>query len=87
MQERIMPVKSANELPELVGGTCNHACAGLFGGDRLLRVGNHCRDSPFLSAYSYDAGRHVVGAGLTFNQTPTFQEECHAQRALESLNP
>ena len=67
MQERVMPVEPADELPELLGGACHDAGGGWCCGHRLLRVGNHCRDSPFLSNHWYDAGLRDAVARDSFS--------------------
>jgi hypothetical protein len=70
MQERVMPVEPADELPELLGGACHDAGGGWCCGHRLLRVGNHCRDSPFLSNHWYDAGLRDAVARDSFSVMP-----------------
>ena len=62
-----MPMEPADELPELLGGACHNA--GWCCGHRLLRVGNHCRDSPFLSNHWYDAGLRVAVSRDSFSAT------------------
>ena len=82
-----MPVEPADELPELLGGPCHDAGGGWYCGHRLLRVGNHCRDSPFLSARSYDAGWRVTVARSSFSRSPAFQGRCHGPTVCAKSEP
>lgn len=78
-----MPVEPADELPELLGGACHDAGGCWCCGQRLLRVGNHCRDSPFLSNHWYDAGLRDAVARDSCPASPTFQEQCHGPTVSE----